>query len=477
MGRERDSRQAWDEPDRRSQRGGGGGPRGRDRDSFRDRDRDGRRDDRDKRYRSRSRDRRDTRDHRARSRDRERDRPRDDRDGGRPPRRERGGWQGRDDRRRRDDDVPDERPPRRNDDDEGRNTPRDKTRRRSASPRRSGSPPAARRDLAGNTETLPTRTAPRGKKEQHTMSFKVGRHESPQVDSGRNSERGDTPMTNGGRDERRGNGNGDGDDVDDDEPEPEARVDKVLELLGDGLELLLDGDGALEADDVPRGRVLVAADGGQGVHGLEDEAVRGGGRQLRVADLDLVRLVGVRHGGVGVHVEDVTEHVADARGRVDVGVVPGQLGCEDDLVGEGLNLLVGLDDGDLDVEGGDLVGERVAEALERPDGRGVDGHAGGADVAARAGEDHDVPRVLGAEEGKGGLDEVDLGEEDGLELVTDEVLGQGAPLAVPAGALALVDELAELGAAALVLDLARRQAGDDVVAVGEQQPDEPDDER
>ncbi|TQN63846.1 U4/U6.U5 small nuclear ribonucleoprotein 27 kDa protein [Colletotrichum shisoi] len=228
MGRERDSRQGWDAPDRRSHRGGGGGPRDRDRDSFRDRDRDGRRDDRDKRYRSRSRDRRDTRDPRARSRDRERDRPRDDRDGGRPPRRERGGWQGRDDRRRRDDDVPDERPTRRNDDDEGRNTPRDKTRRRSASPRRSGSPPAARRDLAGNTEALPTRTAPRGKKEQHTMSFKVGRHESPQVDSGRNSERGDTPMTNGGRDERRSNGNGD--DVDDDEPEPEVEDDDMAAM-------------------------------------------------------------------------------------------------------------------------------------------------------------------------------------------------------------------------------------------------------
>ncbi|KAK2048861.1 hypothetical protein LZ31DRAFT_12103 [Colletotrichum somersetense] len=219
MGRGRDSRQAWDEPDRRSHRGGGGP---RDRDGRRD-DRD-RRDNRDRRYRSRSRDRRDDRDYRPRSRERERDRLRDDRDGGRPPRRERGGWQGRDDRRRRDDDPLDERLPRRADDDEGLNTPCDKDRRRSASPRRSGSPPLARRDPVSYTESLPTRAAPRAKKEQHTMSFKVGRHESPQVESGRDSERGDTPMTNGGRDDRR-------EAVDDDEePEPEVEDDDMAAM-------------------------------------------------------------------------------------------------------------------------------------------------------------------------------------------------------------------------------------------------------
>ncbi|OHE95409.1 hypothetical protein CORC01_09281 [Colletotrichum orchidophilum] len=228
MGRGRDSRQAWDEPDRRSRHGGGGGPR--DRESYRDRD--GRRDDRDRkddggrRYRSRSRDRRD-RDNRPRSRDRESHRPRDDRDGGRPPRRDRGGWQGRDDRRRRDDDEPaaDERPPRRQfgDEDEGQNTPRDRDRRRSASPRRSGSPPPPRREPGGYTESLPTRTVPRGKKEQHTMSFKVGRHDSPHVDSGRDSERGDTPMTTG-------RGDREADEEGDDEPEPEVEDDDMAAM-------------------------------------------------------------------------------------------------------------------------------------------------------------------------------------------------------------------------------------------------------
>ncbi|KAF6836327.1 U4/U6.U5 tri-snRNP-associated protein 3 [Colletotrichum musicola] len=232
----RDNRGGWGEPDRRSRHGGG--PRDGDREGYRDRDRDSRRDnrdrrgdDRDRRYRSRSRERRD-RDHRPRDRDRERDRPRDDRDG-RAPRRDRDGRPDRDDRRRRDDDRDDDRPPRRHDaDDEAprkfglnhSSSPRSrandtcpdappKDRRRSASPRR---------DEGKYTETLPTRSAlGRGRKEQqqHTMSFKVGRHDSPQVDSGRDSEsHGDTPMT-GGRD--------DGDDRredDDDEDEPEIEV-------------------------------------------------------------------------------------------------------------------------------------------------------------------------------------------------------------------------------------------------------------
>jgi len=46
-------------------------------------------------------------------------------------------------------------------------------------------------------------------------------------------------------------------------------------------------------------------------------------------------------------------------------------------------------------------------------------------VAADAGQDDDVPRVLGAELGQGGLDEVDLGEEDGVELVADQVARGG----------------------------------------------------
>jgi hypothetical protein len=50
-------------------------------------------------------------------------------------------------------------------------------------------------------------------------------------------------------------------------------------------------------------------------------------------------------------------------------------------------------------------------------------------------------------------------------------------LAVLAVALALVDQLAELGAALVVLDLGGRQAGHDVVAMGQQQPDQPDAQR
>jgi len=45
-------------------------------------------------------------------------------------------------------------------------------------------------------------------------------------------------------------------------------------------------------------------------------------------------------------------------------------------------------------------------------------------------------------------------------------------LTVFAGALALIDELAELGASVIVLDLVGRQACDDVVAVRQQLADE-----
>ncbi len=50
-------------------------------------------------------------------------------------------------------------------------------------------------------------------------------------------------------------------------------------------------------------------------------------------------------------------------------------------------------------------------------------------------------------------------------------------LAVLAVALALVDELAEFGAPLVVLDLGRRQTGHDVVAVRQQQPNQPDAQR
>ncbi len=162
----------------------------------------------------------------------------------------------------------------------------------------------------------------------------------------------------------------------------------------------------------------MAADGRQGVHRLHNELVVGGGGQVGVAVLDLV--LGRLDGGIRVGVEHVGEHLAHHGGRVDLGVVVGQLRGEDDLVGQTLDLFVGLHNGDLDVEGGDLVGQRVAVALERPRGRRVHGHARRADVPADAGQDDDVARVLGAELGQRRLDEVDLREEDGLELVADE---------------------------------------------------------
>ena len=49
-------------------------------------------------------------------------------------------------------------------------------------------------------------------------------------------------------------------------------------------------------------------------------------------------------------------------------------------------------------------------------------------------------------------------------------------LAVFSIALALVDQLAKLGAPLVVLNLMRRQAGDYVIAVVQQLPDEPDGE-
>lgn len=66
-------------------------------------------------------------------------------------------------------------------------------------------------------------------------------------------------------------------------------------------------------------------------------------------------------------------------------VVLGQLRREDDFVGEQRDFFVWLDDRDFDIEGGDLIGERVAEAFEGPDGRGIHGHAWRPDVPANAG--------------------------------------------------------------------------------------------
>ncbi|KAM0324128.1 hypothetical protein ACHAQA_008320 [Verticillium albo-atrum] len=198
-----DRRRNWDDSsDRRGPRGGArdtdrpNRDRDADRGDRRDQPRRDDRDDRNRRYRSRSRDRR--------------DRPRDDRDrdgnrSGRPQgrERERDGDRRRDHEerpRRRGDD--DERPPRRRNDEET-DRPRDKERRRSASPKQgTASPPPARRPESRHAETLPTRGkgGDRGKKEQHTMSFKVGggARDSPLADSGRSSEQpeadADTPM-------------------------------------------------------------------------------------------------------------------------------------------------------------------------------------------------------------------------------------------------------------------------------------------
>jgi hypothetical protein len=46
-------------------------------------------------------------------------------------------------------------------------------------------------------------------------------------------------------------------------------------------------------------------------------------------------------------------------------------------------------------------------------------------VAGYAGEDYDVAVMAVAEAGEYGFDEVYLAEEDGFELVADEVLGRG----------------------------------------------------
>jgi hypothetical protein len=177
-------------------------------------------------------------------------------------------------------------------------------------------------------------------------------------------------------------------------------------------------------------------------------------------------------------------------------------------------------------------------------------------VAAYAGEDHDVSRVLRPEERESRLDEVDLREEDCFELVPDEVLrdwrcgeffycadnryvvksatplslqlqatrsvrcrlflltfrlaaqkninppkhlhrlGHSStalphnpsiapnsaysilpPLTVFPAALALVDQLPELGAPVVVLDLVRREASHHVVAVPQKQPHQSYDQR
>lgn len=103
------------------------------------------------------------------------------------------------------------------------------------------------------------------------------------------------------------------------------------------------------------------------------------------------------------------------------GGIGGEGGSEDELVGEGLDLLVGLDDGDLDVERRNLVGQRVAEALKRPRCRRVHRHPGRPDVPPDARQHYDVARVLLPQHRQRCLDIVHLREEDRLELVPHQV--------------------------------------------------------
>ncbi|KAI1458402.1 hypothetical protein F4805DRAFT_456743 [Annulohypoxylon moriforme] len=160
-----DSKQMWDESDRRSSRNE---PNARDKRDDRGRDRDEPPRDRDRRYRSRSRsprrDRRDkNRDRRDRDRDFDRGRPREN-DEARPradERREK--KRGGDRRRDRDEPVPAPKGP-----------ARERSPRRSASPARS---PAAKIDRSThNNSPLPTRPRP-GKTESgsgSSLQFKVG---------------------------------------------------------------------------------------------------------------------------------------------------------------------------------------------------------------------------------------------------------------------------------------------------------------
>ncbi|KAF4453795.1 u4 tri-snrnp-associated protein [Fusarium austroafricanum] len=140
-----DSRQMWDESERRDRRGG------RDRDNDRDR----------RSYRSRSRERRGYRD-----RSRSPDRRHRDRDGDRNRPRERGSRH-HDDRDRRDrrKDGGEDMPPR-----QRRDERRDDDKNRQAKPRRSASP----QSRSPTHEALPTRPRPDAKRPATNMSFNVG---------------------------------------------------------------------------------------------------------------------------------------------------------------------------------------------------------------------------------------------------------------------------------------------------------------
>ncbi|KAI0834547.1 hypothetical protein F5Y06DRAFT_151641 [Hypoxylon sp. FL0890] len=177
-----DSKQMWDESERRNRHE----PNARDKKDDRGRDREESYRERDRRYRSRSRsprrDRHDKhRDRRDRDRDSERVRPRED-DKARPradDRRDRG--RGR--QQGRDDPAP-------------KGSGRDRSPRRSASPARS---PLGKLDRSSHNSPLPTRPRPRDSKPEHSTSlqFKVGKHDDEAARGGKSSAGGKTHDSRG----------------------------------------------------------------------------------------------------------------------------------------------------------------------------------------------------------------------------------------------------------------------------------------
>ncbi|KAI1138742.1 hypothetical protein F5Y05DRAFT_412616 [Hypoxylon sp. FL0543] len=169
-----DSKQMWDESERRSRHE----PGARDKKDDRGRDREESYRERDRRYRSRSRSpRRDRhekpRDRRDRDRDRdsERIRPRDDE---RPrPRADDRRDRGRDRNRGKDEPAP-------------KGSGRDRSPRRSASPARS---PPGKLERASHNSPLPTRPRPRDSKPDHgaSLQFKVRKHDDEAIRGGKSS--------------------------------------------------------------------------------------------------------------------------------------------------------------------------------------------------------------------------------------------------------------------------------------------------
>ncbi|RYP62061.1 hypothetical protein DL771_009886 [Monosporascus sp. 5C6A] len=218
-----DSRQMWDDSDRRNRHGPDPRDRRDDRDSYReDRNRD-----KDRRHRSRSRsprsDRRDR--HRSPSRDR-RDRDRDrDHDRQRARRDDRDRYRERDRDRRRDDALEDFSKLR-------RQTARDREPKRSASPSARG--PPAKPDRSPLDSPLPTRPKDDRSRSRGTgtpLSFKVGKHEDGESrrrdDRSKSYDAKDSPRP----EERNGASAAQGNAMDVDD----AEDDEDVEVVDDGL--------------------------------------------------------------------------------------------------------------------------------------------------------------------------------------------------------------------------------------------------